>query len=305
MKRFDVATFGPVFADHVLTGLSKLPAPGEEVFAQGYRCEAGGGCFTTACGLGALGASAACFAVVGRADGQWLLDRVRAFAVNTDAVRFSHLPTAVTIAASLSHDRAFLTFDGANAELVPWLESKELPHQLAQARHVHFACALPAENGLRLVRELHARDVTVSLDAGWQESWMRDKTLWPLLAEVDWFLPNEREAQCLTGQSSPEEMLETFAARGARGVALKLGPRGAVARHGSALIKANALDVSVIDTTGAGDAFNAGFLHALLAGAALPACLERGTICGSLSTQKPGALDAFPKLNEVLNHHAR
>jgi sugar/nucleoside kinase (ribokinase family) len=303
MKRHDVATFGPVFADHVLTGLSKLPAPGEEVFAQGYRREVGGGCFATACGLAALGAAAACFAVVGREDGQWLLDRVQSFGVNTDAVRFSDAPTGVTVAASLPADRAFLTFDGANCDLWPWLESDELVNHLIRARHVHFACPLPPKTGRRLIQTLHAEKTTVSLDAGWQEEWMGDENIWPLLADVDWFLPNESEARFLTGESSAEKMLETFAARGAGGVVIKLGPDGAATRHGAAIIKAKALDVPVIDTTGAGDVFNAGFLHAFLAGLPVEACLERGAICGSLSTTKAGALEAFPKLNEVLKHH--
>src|SRR5581483_3860646 len=227
------------------------------------------------------------------------------FGVDTGGVRFSDLPTGVTVAASLREDRAFLTFEGANSELWPWLEAKELGRQLAQARHVHFACALPPRPGRRLIEELHARKTTVSLDAGWQEKWMKDKHVWPLLAEVDWFLPNEAEARFMTGKSRVEQMLEAFVARGVKGVAIKLGPGGAAACQAGPVIKAKALDVPVVDTTGAGDAFNAGFLHARLAGLPVENCLQRGAVCGSLSTRESGALEAFPELDEVLAHDSR
>jgi sugar/nucleoside kinase (ribokinase family) len=303
MKPFDVALFGPVFADHVLSGLPKLPALGEEVYAPGYRREAGGGCFITACGLAALGASATCFTMVGREDGQWLLDRAKSFGVTTDNVRFSELPTGVTVAASVGGDRAFLSFDGANGELAAWLESAELPPQLAAACHVHFACPLPPIRGLQMIQELHRLGATVSLDVGWQEVWLRDPAAWSLLAEVDLFLPNESEARLMTGKSAVNDMIATFASGGARKVAIKLGPNGAVYWNGRRAVRAPALEVMVVDTTGSGDAFNAGFLHGFLAGLPDETCLERGAICGSLSTRKAGALEAFPEMNEVLQYH--
>ena len=131
---------------------------------------------------------------------------------------------------------------------------------------------------------------------------MRDKRVWALLAEVDWFLPNESEGRCMTGKARAEEMLEVFAGRGARGVAIKMGAEGAVARKGGEVVRVKALRVDVVDTTGAGDAFNAGFLHAFLAGLPVEACLERGVICGSLSTRQAGALEGLPKLEEVLQY---
>ncbi len=303
MKRFDIALFGSVFVDHVLTGLERLPGPGEEVFAEGYHREAGGGCFNTACGMTRLGASAACFALVGRDDSQWLLDRVRSFGVATDLVRFSDLPTGMTVAASLAADRAFLTYNGANDGLGDWLESPELPKQLALARHVHFACPLPPERGFALVRELHALGSTVSLDVGWQETWLRGAAVWPLLAELDWFLPNESEAARMTGKSEVTGMLRAFATRGVRRVVVKLGAQGAALWNGADILRAQAVPVTAVDTTGAGDAFNAGFLHAFLAGLPTEACLRRGAICGSLSVRKAGSLAAFPSLTEVLEHH--
>jgi sugar/nucleoside kinase (ribokinase family) len=303
MKHFDIALFGPVFVDHVLTGLTRLPGPGEEVFATGYRREAGGGCFNTACGMARLGALTTCFAMAGREDSHWLLERVRGFGVVTDNVRFTDMPTGMTVAASLPADRAFFTYDGANHDLLNWLESPELPEQLAVSRHVHFACPLPPGIGLSLVRKLHALGSTVSLDVGWQETWLRDPEVWPLLAELDWFLPNEMEARLMTGQSGVADMLREFSAHGAHRVAVKLGAHGAALWNGVDILCQPAITVTAVDTTGAGDAFNAGFLHAFLAELPENICLNRGTICGSLSTRQAGSLAALPDLNEVLEHY--
>lgn len=307
MKRFDIALFGSVFVDHVLTGLTRLPGPGEEVFAESYQREVGGGCFNTACGMALLGSSPTCFALVGREDSQWMLDRVRSFGVATDQVRFSDLPTGVTVSASLSAsesaERAFFTYDGANQALIDCLESPELPERLAVARHVHFACPISPTKGLQIVRKLHQLGSTASLDVGWHEAWLRNPASWHLLAELDWFLPNESEARLMTGQSDMENVLRVFASRGARRVVVKRGPHGATLWNGVEALRAPGVAVRVVDTTGAGDAFNAGFLHAFLAGLSETICLNRGTICGSLSTRQAGSLAAFPNLNEVLEYH--
>jgi ribokinase len=304
MKSFDVALFGSVFVDHVLTGFLGWPKPGEEVFAEHYHREAGGGCFNTACGLAKLGASTTCFSAVGRTDSQWLLNRVRDFGVCADQVRFSGLPTALTVVMSLADDRSFFTFDGANHELTSWLDSPGLPAELAAAKHVHFAYPLPPDPGLRIVQALHALGSTVSLDVGWQAGWLKDDKSWSLLPELDWFFPNQDEGALMTGKLNPEEMLRAFASRGGRGVAVKLGPHGAACLSGARMFhKPAAIAVKAIDTTGAGDAFNAGFLHAYLSGLAAEVCVERGVICGSLSVRKAGSLDALPGLNDVLQYH--
>ncbi|HWY30250.1 MAG TPA: carbohydrate kinase family protein [Candidatus Acidoferrum sp.] len=303
MKTFDVALFGPVFIDHVFTGLERLPGPGEEIFATGYCREAGGGCINTACGIAKLGALSTCFGLMGRHDSQWLIERVRSFGVTTEHVRYSELPTGVTVSASLAGDRSFLTYDGANESWTQWLESPGLPELLAMARHVHFACPLPPEAGLRIIRRLHVLGSTVSLDVGWQDNWLRNAEVWPFLAELDWFLPNEKEASLMTRQTDVDEVFSVCAHHGVNRLVIKLGASGAAMRNRGATIRSSAIAASVVDTTGAGDAFNAGFIHAFLAGLPDQTCLERGIICGSLSTRQAGSLAALPDLSEVLKYH--
>src|SRR5450755_1772460 len=215
----DVALFGSVFLDHILTGFTQWPQPGHEAFATGYHREAGGGCFNTACGLAKLGCSATCFASVGEADGDWLVKRVREFGVITDEIRFSEQPSGVSVSVSLPKDRSFFTYNGANTDLAAWLEEPSLIDRLARTRHVHFACALPPNPGLRIVRALQARGCTVSLDVGWDPPWFRKGGSLEVLRQVDLFLPNQAEAEAITGQTSLPQIIAAIERIGTRVVA--------------------------------------------------------------------------------------
>jgi sugar/nucleoside kinase (ribokinase family) len=84
---------------------------------------------------------------------------------------------------------------------------------------------------------------------------------------------------------------------------LKLGPSGAAASAGGQLYRAPALELEPVDTTGAGDAFDAGLIDALLDGAPLPQMLERACLCGGLSTRQAGALAALPDREELNKYH--
>ena len=80
-KRWDVVTVGQIYCDHVFSGLSKWPLPGEEIFTPHYLYELGGGAAITACGLGRLGRRTAVFGVIGENEGAWIKARLRDFNV--------------------------------------------------------------------------------------------------------------------------------------------------------------------------------------------------------------------------------
>ena len=117
---------------------------------------------------------------------------------------------------------------------------------------------------------------------------------------VDLFLPNESEAQLLTGHKDPEQVLRAFADLGLENTVIKLGSRGAAALRRGRLYTMASPDVEVVDTTGAGDAFDAGFLDAWLSGADIDEQLRRACICGALSTRARGALTALPFRDELV-----
>jgi sugar/nucleoside kinase (ribokinase family) len=111
---------------------------------------------------------------------------------------------------------------------------------------------------------------------------------------LDLFLPNQVEAQAMSGADSPEEALEWLAAR-VPTVAVKRGPDGALAASGRERARMPGFSVPVRDTSGAGDAFDAGFLDGWLAGEPLAVCLARGNACGALTAAHVGGSGGFDR----------
>jgi ribokinase len=303
-KTWDVAVVGEIFADHVFAGLAQWPQPGEEHFTDHYVREAGGGAAITACALGRLGRSVAIFAVMGEGD-LWLQERLRSFAVDLEWLRLVKMGTAVSVSISTREDRSFLTWPGANRALPEYLREPEIATRLAQARHIHFAMPIARNLALDLFPRFRAAECTLSIDIGHHSEWLRDPQNWLTCGEVDFFMPNEKEGQIMIDSDRPEKILAGLATRGIAGTVLKLGSAGAAAsRHGQ-IYRAAALAVEPIDTTGAGDAFDAGFIDGLLDHSELPEMLQRACVCGSLSTRQAGALAALPRREELDEYHDR
>jgi sugar/nucleoside kinase (ribokinase family) len=299
-KQFDVITAGPVFLDIVMSGFTDLPKFGEEAECAQLQYEAGGGAAITACGLAKLGCKTALLAVVGDSDSVWFRRRLESFGVDLSYLRLrENESTALTVSASTRLDRAYFTYPGANKLLPELFADPIIRHALRQARHAHIANAIAPDTLIELSNELRRADTTLSLDVGWRETWLRDEDIWPALRAVDLFFPNEREAALLTGQSEPEAILQTFADAGVSTVALKLGANGAALLYAGKRYFAAPHQVAPLDTTGAGDCFNAGFLFAWLQGKVPAECLRVANICGALSTQALGGVAAFPTIEQL------
>lgn len=299
-KLWDVITVGDVFVDIVMSGFTAWPQPGEEVQAERLHYEAGGGAAITAGGLARLGCRTSLLAVVGEHDSAWLCERLSNCGVDVSHLQLhASEPTATTVSVSTPQDRAFFTYAGANRQLPHLLADAALRRTMQQARHVHLASAVAPEMLLPLVATLHAAGTTLSLDVGWHEAWLRDPLVWSALAAVDLFFPNEREAEAMTGHTQPEAMLQAFADADLQTVALKLGANGSALLHEGKHYFAAPHEVTTIDTTGAGDCFDAGFLFAWLKGQAPTECLRLANVCGALSTRALGGIAAFPQRNEL------
>ena len=301
-KIWDVVVVGEIFADHVFSGFARWPQPGEEHFTDHYIREAGGGAAITACALGKLGRSVSIFAVMGKEDA-WLQERLRSFGVDLQGLRLTPTPTAISVSISTQQDRSFLTWPGANRMLPGYLSEAEISLRLMEGRHVHFALPLDREFALHLLPQLRSAGCTSSIDVGHQVKWLQDPANWLTCGEVDFFLPNEREGHIMTGSDLPTQMLATLVDKGIRGAVLKLGSAGAAAWAGGQIQRARALTLEPVDTTGAGDVFDAGLIDALLDRAELAEMLERACLCGSLSTRRAGALAALPDREELNKHY--
>ncbi|WP_158748725.1 carbohydrate kinase family protein [Acidobacterium sp. S8] len=301
-KLWDVAVAGEIFADHVFAGFERWPQPGEELFTDCYVREVGGGAAITACALARLGRQVALFAVGGRGD-TWIEDRLRSFGVIVEDLRLVEEGTAVTVSLSTREDRSFFTWPGANRQLAEHLRNPETQARMAQSRHVHFAVALERELAQELFPPLKQAGCTISIDPGHHPNWLKNPENWRTCGEVDFFLPNEKEGQIMTGQESPESILRELASADIRGVVLKLGSDGAAALVNDRTFQARPFAIEVVDTTGAGDAFDAGLIDAFLDSRPLPSAIEQGCLCGSLSTRQAGAISALPRREELELYH--
>jgi sugar/nucleoside kinase (ribokinase family) len=147
---------------------------------------------------------------------------------------------------------------------------------------------------------LSAAGCTSSLDVGYQPAWLAEEANHATCQAVDYLLPNEKEAALLCGGETPAEYFAFARNLRMRSGILKLGARGAMsAGNLGPAITVSPPKVVAIDSTGSGDAFDAGFIDALLEGANEEERLRRACICGALSTRVPGALGGLPNREEL------
>jgi sugar/nucleoside kinase (ribokinase family) len=300
MTKYDVAVVGEIYIDHIFTGFPAWPQPGEEAFARQYHREIGGGAANTACALGRLERTVDLIGIIGASDTDWFETRLMEFGVSSNGIHRAAGNTGVTASVSMVDDRSFFTYTGANEQLMDMLHSTAMLTSLTRARHVHFALPLDRELARNLLPALRDAGCTTSLDVGFQRTWLTSPTNLDTCRAIDYFLPNEREALLLCGGGAAEYL--AFAQKnGLQAAVIKLGPYGAAMQVNHMTYKVSSPVVDVVDTTGAGDAFNAGFIDALLDEAAPEDCLRRACICGGLSTRVEGSLRALPRREEVIN----
>lgn len=299
-KTRDVAVVGEFYIDEILSGFHVLPKLGEEAFARKFRRDVGGGAAITACGLAKLGLRVTALGLLGQQDGSWVMERLSGCGVNHANIEFDpEEPTGLTVSVSTREDRAFFTYYGANQRLPGLLRRPESLEILAAARHVHFACAPDPELDHSLIAKLKERNCRVSIDVQSHMSWLTRPDTIDLLRHCDMFFPNQQEGEWISGEVGPHRILRALRNRGIRGVGLKLGGKGAALLWRRREYLADAFPVECVDTTGAGDSFNAGFIYAWLRGDGPEQCLQTANACGALSTRELGGIAGFPSAEEL------
>ncbi|UPG96030.1 carbohydrate kinase family protein [Luteibacter aegosomatissinici] len=304
-----IVVAGEMNVDLILTGIDAPPVFGTEMLASGASQVPGSSSMICALGLAKLGDAVR---FVGRRGdderGRFCVAALRDAGIDTDAViTDATQATGLTVALSGAADRALVTFPGAIADL----RGADIPDALLRgAAHLHISSyflqrCLQGDMTDLLVRA-RAAGLTVSLDPGFDPSGAWDAGLLASLRLVDVFLPNAVEACALAKTDHVEDALRTLAALGPT-VVVKHGRDGCLALHGDHVVRVPAFAVAAVDTTGAGDNFNAGFLHAWLDRQPLETCLRWAAACGALSTRALGGtlaqagvadvhalLDAYP-----------
>ena len=291
----ELVVFGEFYLDLVFCRLGVAPAWGAEVRAQEYTEAPGGGVATTALTARRLGAGVAMITRVGpdaAAHPAWRM--LAAAGVDANAVEVRRgMSTARSACVAFNADRMIITHDPINQDLEAVLRRRPAMALMRQARHVHFACALRQPARIRPVLEdLAAHGVTCSADMGWNPDTLSLEHLRPLLPWLAMLLPNAAEAAALTGESDPARACLRLA-EWVRWPVVKCGGDGSVMAARSAsgavrLLRAAARKTRVVDATGAGDAFDGGFLFGFLRGWSWRECLRLGNLCGARAASAAG-----------------
>lgn len=295
---YDVTVIGEIYLDHVFSGFEAWPNPGEEIFTEQYAWELGGGAVTTACALSRLGRKVKLIGVVGEDQFSVVEARLANFDVSAASIHKSKGRSGVTVSISTKQDRSFFTYRGVNQNLSRHLlRDKLLLQGASTAQHIHLALPLSAADCSAVLPILKSQGASISIDVGHQIEWLQDKQNLEVLRQMDYAMPNEKEAVILAG--SPADYLQLCSRLDIRRALVKLGAAGAIMMADNVQHHAVSPKVETVDTTGAGDAFDAGFIDAVLSGLSPKQCLEWACVCGALSTRAVGALDALPSRTEA------
>jgi sugar/nucleoside kinase (ribokinase family) len=274
-----------------------------EKLIDSYSLAIGSSSAIFACGAARLGLKVAFIGVCGDdIFGQFMLTEMRKRDVDvSNVIVRSEKRTGISIILNREADRAILTYLGAITDLQASDVSDDL---LLQARHLHigsyFLQTKLQPDVPALFRRARSLGLTTSLDTNYDptEKWTGFDEL---LSTTDIFFPNKTEALSITGAETIEAAARQLAGK-SKLVAVKLGVDGAILQQDEKTILAPAISVNVVDTIGAGDSFDAGFLYGYLNRWDMEKSLRLAAVCGALSIQASGGTAAQPTLDEARAH---
>jgi sugar/nucleoside kinase (ribokinase family) len=295
-RRLDVSVVGELNLDLILYGLPEELEPEREHLADGLAVTLGSSSAIFAHNLATLGSSVGFISRIG-ADplGRIGLERLASAGVDVGKVRTVPGQTSTGLTVILAHAgaRHILTYPGTMFEMQ--FEDLDLDY-LASARHFHLSSFFLHRSLQPRITELFSlmkeRGLTTSLDTNDDPDDRWEGGLWETLRYVDVFLPNEREARRIAGCDDLQAAIARLAGVIPL-VVVKLGVQGALARSGQEEVARPGISVNCVDPVGAGDSFDAGFIHQYVQGSDLPTCLDWGNRAGAISTTRPGGTEAF------------
>jgi len=295
LARFDVTIAGELNLDLILYGLPEVLPPERELLANDMMLTLGSSSAIVAHNLASLGSHVGFISCIGNDQfGQMALERLSAAGVDVSkVVQISgSVKTGLTVLLQRNGWRNILTYPGTIFDLK--LEHLDFDY-LTSSRHFHFS-SFYLQRGLQahvveLFKQLRSKGLTISLDCNDDpdDKWMG---LEEVLPYVDVFLPNERELKRIAGTENVEAAIDRLAAIVPL-LVVKLGSEGTMAQTGKERVTSPAVKVDLVDPVGAGDSFDAGFLHEFLRGSDLTTCLRSGNLAGALSVTRPGGTEAF------------
>jgi sugar/nucleoside kinase (ribokinase family) len=301
-----VVVVGIVCADIIARPVNGIPERGLLVPIERLELHTGGCATNAGIDLARLGIACSVLGKVGRDGfGDFVVHTLEQEGVDTKGLRRADgVQTAATVVL-VGHDgeRSFLHCLGANATFV----SEDVDMELVRSADVLVVAGsllmpkLDGEPTAEVLRGARECGVVTLLDTAWDASGRWMKSIETCLPFCDYFLPSEAEAAMLSGVSEPEAMAASFVAQGARNVIIKLGDRGCLLQTEDGVTKhVAALAVSAVDTTGAGDAFVAGFTAGLVHGWDASRCAHLAVTVGAMCVTVTGASSGVRSFAETV-----
>jgi sugar/nucleoside kinase (ribokinase family) len=301
-KPFDVLVVGELNVDLILNGISKYPEIGKEVLASHMNLTLGSSSAIFASNLSTLGTKVAFAGMLGQDNfGDHVVASLEARGVDTQyIIRSVKHRTGATMVLNFGEDRAMVTYPGAMNHFTITDVADEAIHR---ARHLHLSSVflLPAlmPDITALFKKAKSLGLTTSIDPQWDPAEKWDVPFEELLPYVDVFMPNLTELYALTQAASLQQGIDTLKPSG-RIIIVKNGSDGACLWDGRELIQQPPfLNRMVVDSIGAGDSFDAGFIHKYIQQKPLRECLEFGALAGAINTTRSGGTSAFESLSLV------
>ncbi len=300
MTGFDVVGFGALNLDKLFT-VNRIAKAEEESFIEAHEESCGGSAANTCVGLARLGCKVGFVGKTGEdREGELLLEDFRKEGVETGGITRAKYGESGTVFGFVDEQgqRALYIHSGVNDAIA--FEEIDLQY-VAKTRFLHlssFVGEKSFETQKRLLKNLPDR-VKVGFDPGVLYARKGYAQLEPIIKKVYVMMPNAMELELITGKKTVAEGALFLIGKGVKIVAVKQGEKGCYVTDGKEQHQIEALKVPVVDTTGAGDAFCAGFLYGLLKKKSLLDAGRIGNFVASRCVMKMGARSGLPYARDL------
>lgn len=309
MKKFDIIALGELNADVILNRIDGMPVVGKEIFAGDMLITLGSSTAIFAANAASLGAKVAFAGMIGKDNfGELVKTSLSQRNVSTEyLIETDKAATGATIVLTYGEDRANVTYQGAMDIMGFGDIDKSL---FDNTKHIHMS-SIFMQSGLKrdlmeILEYARAKGVTVSLDTQWDPAEKWDLDYAEVLPYLALFMPNKTELMLLTGSGSLEEAVGKIRPYIGGACVVKCGNQGSllVRKDGTGNMLGAFLNTGVVDATGAGDSFNAGFIYGFTRGLPLEECQRIGNLTGAVNTTAAGGTGAFGS-KELIKKTAR
>jgi sugar/nucleoside kinase (ribokinase family) len=296
MKKYDILVVGDYCLDFIFTGLESMPELGKEIVGSGFIQTPGGAC-NSVIAMQRLGLKVGWLTNFGKDDySKFILGEIRKEGISEEYFMFHDRPhRKVTVSLSYPHERAFIAYYDPDPLVTS--EICNLPKASGKALYVPgFYLGRELDLLLPLIK---TKKWKLIMDGNTNEAHtLKEKRVVKVLKALDVFLCNAREARSLTGEQDLEIAIRILG-KLVPEVVIKNGAEGSIGWQAGQITLAPAINVKPIDTTGAGDCFDAGFIKIWISGGTQMEALKWGNIVGGLSTTASGGVGRMIRCDDV------